>query len=198
MCEEKHRNMANCTDNEFGPVVRACRGDFDFTLLFEETILSATPSILVMVLAGARILYLRRRPKIVWARKFQLLKLVSCLYISGSSSLRVADRLPDDLDAVPDNAGRSDDIVGYTAQTTFLVRAYGGLLVVCQRHSPLFSVIFRTCSKHAPINYNDHLSAIFNLVGYRSLPNSLACCTKLFINKALHNVRRPQDNRFGS
>lgn len=68
--------MGNCTDNDFGPVVRNCRDDFDFTMLFEDTILSATPSVLMIILAAGRILYLRKRPKIVWARNFQLLKLV--------------------------------------------------------------------------------------------------------------------------
>lgn len=83
-----YQNMANCTnDNEFGPVVHACRGDFDFTMLFEETILSATPSTLLVFLAGARILYLRKRPRIVWARTFQLLKLVSCLNMPESFGL---------------------------------------------------------------------------------------------------------------
>lgn len=85
-----YQNMANCTnDNDFGPIVRACRNEFDFTMLFEETILSATPSTLLMILAGARILYLRKRPRIVWARTFQLLKLVSCLTASGNFGLLV-------------------------------------------------------------------------------------------------------------
>jgi ATP-binding cassette subfamily C (CFTR/MRP) protein 1 len=63
-------------DGDFGPVVRDYRGDFDFTLVFEDTVLSIVPSILVLVLAAGRILYLHKKPKLVWARKFQLSKVV--------------------------------------------------------------------------------------------------------------------------
>lgn len=72
----RYHNVGNCTDNDFGPVVRNCRDGFDLTILFEETILSATPSIIMMVLAAGRVFYLRKKPKLVWARGFQLFKLV--------------------------------------------------------------------------------------------------------------------------
>jgi ATP-binding cassette, subfamily C (CFTR/MRP), member 1 len=70
-------NRTLCNDRDFGPVVHDCRDDFDFTLVFEDTVLSIAPSILVLVLAAGRILYLHKKPKLVWARKFQLSKLVS-------------------------------------------------------------------------------------------------------------------------
>ena len=42
-------------ENVFGPRVRDCGTDFDFTLLFEETILFVTPLALVSLWAFVRI-----------------------------------------------------------------------------------------------------------------------------------------------
>jgi hypothetical protein len=54
----------SCTpvDNTFGPWAgEHCRGGFDFTLLFEEAILSLTPLALVLCVAPFRIFYLWRK-----------------------------------------------------------------------------------------------------------------------------------------
>ena len=69
-------NRTVCNDNDFGPVVHNCRNEFDFTLLFENTILSIIPSLLAVLFATGRVFYLRRKPKLLYARRFQLLKLV--------------------------------------------------------------------------------------------------------------------------
>ncbi|KAE8130892.1 putative multidrug resistance protein [Aspergillus pseudotamarii] len=54
------------TDNTFGPVVLSCRRTFDFTLLFEQAILSIIPSALLLVSALLRIYKLRNQtPKAV-------------------------------------------------------------------------------------------------------------------------------------
>ena len=54
--------IASCSpsaDKIFGPAVsEACRGGFDFTLLFEQSILSLAPSLLLFVCALGRILHL--------------------------------------------------------------------------------------------------------------------------------------------
>ena len=42
-------------DNDFGPAVLGCRNGFDFTLLFEQTILSLVPSLLLLLLIPFRI-----------------------------------------------------------------------------------------------------------------------------------------------
>ncbi|KAF5492420.1 ABC transporter atnG [Colletotrichum siamense] len=55
-------NSSACADSEFGPV-HGCRGDFDFSLLFEQTILSAVPSGLFLFLAAIRLLVLFPRRK---------------------------------------------------------------------------------------------------------------------------------------
>ncbi|CAH0043540.1 unnamed protein product [Clonostachys solani] len=48
-------------DDTFGPVVSHCRGGFDFTLLFEQAILSILPSVLVLAASVYRLLGLRRQ-----------------------------------------------------------------------------------------------------------------------------------------
>lgn len=54
--------MASCNDDTFGPAVAAgCRDSFDFTLLFQQGILSIGPSALLLLLAPPRILQLFTR-----------------------------------------------------------------------------------------------------------------------------------------
>ena len=48
-------------DDTFGPYAGHCRGGFDFTLLFEESILSIVPLVLLIGVIPLRILYLIRR-----------------------------------------------------------------------------------------------------------------------------------------
>ena len=53
----------SCTflDDSFGPYAEHCRGGFDFTLLFQESILSILPLVLLIGIAPLRIVYLIRR-----------------------------------------------------------------------------------------------------------------------------------------
>ena len=68
----------NClNDDDFGPVVKGCRDDFDFTLKFELIIFSLVPSSLFILLALPRCLQLHKRRKIVDAKLFLAAKLVS-------------------------------------------------------------------------------------------------------------------------
>lgn len=64
------------SDDNFGPVIHGYRDDFDFTLLFEDTILSIAPSILAFSFAVGRVLYLSNKPKLLSEKRFQLSKLV--------------------------------------------------------------------------------------------------------------------------
>ena len=48
-------------DDSFGPYAKHCRGGFDFTLLFQESILSILPLVLLIGIAPLRIVYLIRR-----------------------------------------------------------------------------------------------------------------------------------------
>ncbi|KID70390.1 ABC transporter FUM19 [Metarhizium brunneum] len=54
--------MSTCLgDNSIGPAVVGCRGDFDFTITFEETILSILPSACFIFLATPRLWVLSKR-----------------------------------------------------------------------------------------------------------------------------------------
>ena len=48
-------------DDTFGPWAGYCRGGFDFTLLFEESILSLLPLVVLLGVVPLRILYLFRK-----------------------------------------------------------------------------------------------------------------------------------------
>ncbi|KAM0669637.1 hypothetical protein ACQRIU_000032 [Beauveria bassiana] len=70
----KHRQFARAcpasADQAFGPAIRGCRSHFDFTLLFQETILTLLPCIVFILLASLRaIAVLREAPvtKTDWA-----------------------------------------------------------------------------------------------------------------------------------
>ena len=71
-------NIHSCTvqdDDVFGPVVApSCRGGFDFTLLFEQAILSCGPSALFLLILPLRIIWLYGRPVVTSQRHRALLK----------------------------------------------------------------------------------------------------------------------------
>jgi ATP-binding cassette subfamily C (CFTR/MRP) protein 1 len=68
----------NClNDDDFGPVVKGCRDDFDFTLKFELIIFSLVPSSIFVLVALLRCYQLYKRRKIVDAKLFLAAKLVS-------------------------------------------------------------------------------------------------------------------------
>jgi ATP-binding cassette, subfamily C (CFTR/MRP), member 1 len=48
-------------DNVFGPRVVSCRGDFDFTLLFEQALLSMVPSAVVIIVSVGYTFHLFRQ-----------------------------------------------------------------------------------------------------------------------------------------
>lgn len=58
-------NATQCyeIDNTFSYYAQECRDGFDFTLLFEQTILTALPLGLLILVAPARIWYLSKKSK---------------------------------------------------------------------------------------------------------------------------------------
>lgn len=54
-------SCASHPENSFGPAVEECVRVFDFTLLFEENILSILPSVILVLLAPVRLLSLRKK-----------------------------------------------------------------------------------------------------------------------------------------
>lgn len=71
----------NANDQSLGPSVLGCRGDFDFTVKFEQLFFSLTPSVIFIILSLWRIYLLAKRPTIVDAPLLRLVKLVSVLSI---------------------------------------------------------------------------------------------------------------------
>lgn len=67
---------AACNDDSFGPVVAGCRDDFDFTLVFEESIFTILPSALFLCFIPLRFWSIYRRPDAVKWPRLLLLKLV--------------------------------------------------------------------------------------------------------------------------
>ena len=70
-------------DNTFGPYAEYCRGYFDFTLLFEETILTILPLGLLLLVAPFRIAYLFKRQRKVNESPLIHLKLVGPFFRSN-------------------------------------------------------------------------------------------------------------------
>lgn len=65
-------------DNNFGPFFAIPgKATFDFTLLFEETILSIAPSALLLLLIPPRIIYLWKSPRKVISSYLLTAKIVS-------------------------------------------------------------------------------------------------------------------------
>ena len=71
-----------CMDDQFGPWAGPyCRSGFDFTLLFEETILTIPVNALLLYLAPIRIMQLLREDRKTKANWQATAKLVSSLHI---------------------------------------------------------------------------------------------------------------------
>ncbi|KAK6956896.1 hypothetical protein Daesc_002178 [Daldinia eschscholtzii] len=67
---------ANANDQSLGPSVLGCRGDFDFTVKFEQLFFVLTPSVIFILLSLWRVYLLAQRPTIVDAPLLRLVKLV--------------------------------------------------------------------------------------------------------------------------
>ncbi|KAH9430121.1 hypothetical protein MCOR02_009841 [Pyricularia oryzae] len=48
-------------DRVFGPAIQGCRSDFDFTLLFQDSVLGILPSSVLIILSASRLVFLARR-----------------------------------------------------------------------------------------------------------------------------------------
>ena len=71
-------DFLNCpSDLSFGPGVRGCRDDFDFTFKFQKIIFSILPASVLIASSAPRLVALIRRKRIVHGAWFQYTKLVS-------------------------------------------------------------------------------------------------------------------------
>lgn len=76
-------DFSGCPDDaSFGPTVRGCRGDFDFTIKFEKIFFSIIPPPIFIALSLARIVYLTRKQTIVGGALLRITKLVSLDFIA--------------------------------------------------------------------------------------------------------------------
>lgn len=67
--------MACKSDNSFGPAIEGCRHNFDFTVLFEQTVFTLAPSCLFIVLSLGALARKARAPIVVhapWLLRFKL------------------------------------------------------------------------------------------------------------------------------
>lgn len=70
--------MSAClNDAAFGPTVRGCRGNFDFTLKFEMIFLDALPTSLFIIVFLIRIVYLATQPTVAREAVLRASKTVS-------------------------------------------------------------------------------------------------------------------------
>ncbi|KAL6901054.1 P-loop containing nucleoside triphosphate hydrolase protein [Trichoderma evansii] len=74
-------------DDAFGPAVKGCRGNFDFTVTFEKSILSILPSACFAILAALRLVSLSRQPH---TTANILLRNVKVILLSGFSATQIA------------------------------------------------------------------------------------------------------------
>ncbi|KAF5660313.1 multidrug resistance [Fusarium circinatum] len=83
----------NCllhVEDTFGPVVKGCGSNFDFTLLFEETILCILPLCVAICLAVFRVTRLWKKPVIFKGCFILPLKLIAWTLVLGSQASIVA------------------------------------------------------------------------------------------------------------
>ncbi|KAM6480577.1 P-loop containing nucleoside triphosphate hydrolase protein [Trichoderma sp. SZMC 28011] len=78
---------ACANDDAFGPAVEGCRGNFDFTVAFEEVILSILPSACFAILAALRLVSLSRQSH---TTANILLRNVKVVLLSGFSATQIA------------------------------------------------------------------------------------------------------------
>jgi hypothetical protein len=71
--------LSNSSDAVFGPAYSGPMRDFDFTLLFEDTILTIVPATVFLIAAGARAIWLTSKPNKVSTSFSRLTKLVQIL-----------------------------------------------------------------------------------------------------------------------
>lgn len=70
---------ASCNDAALRPAVQGCRQDFDFTLGFEQYILTLVPAVIFILVAPFRIASLRKTPPRVRGQTLHLAKLVNLI-----------------------------------------------------------------------------------------------------------------------
>lgn len=87
-------SSVSCLSDHLWPPQNGCHGQFDFTLLFEQSVLSLIPSAALSLAAAVRIFSLSSTARQVNGRAFQVTKLVSESHSPRSGSLILTSALP--------------------------------------------------------------------------------------------------------
>lgn len=77
----------NTSNTNFGPVIheRDCRPDFDFTLLFEQSILAIGPTAILLALTGPRVAHLWKNSRKTLPSSIRYMKIVGLPYHKSST-----------------------------------------------------------------------------------------------------------------
>ncbi|KAG8355299.1 Multidrug resistance-associated protein 1 [Fusarium venenatum] len=107
------------TIRSFGPLAAGCNGVFNFTLLFEETILGLLPMLLALLLGSFRLLALRRREKLLPRNLHLYLKTASwALHVALDLTLALVIALSPSVRAT--SASTAVSAVGIVSSLAFL------------------------------------------------------------------------------
>lgn len=140
-------------DRSFGPWAGQCRGGFDFTLLFEETILALLPTCAFLLACPSRLLYLRSKPIRVKRSILMYSKLVRSLRLVSQSENVAHKRIIGSLDILHSTPNSIVDILDKTIE--FGNRGFDSTCscLVVQWHIVPSDKLFRTSENHSTINY---------------------------------------------
>lgn len=78
MAQKRSIPVKCLNDNSFGPTIRGCRSDFDFTVVFEQIMFMIVPSTILIIFGIARVMNLLGRKNIVSGEAMKIVKQVSC------------------------------------------------------------------------------------------------------------------------
>ena len=145
-------------DGSFGPIVRGCRAEFDFTTVFEQTILSILPSVCFELLALARLRILWHRPVIIGGGKLRAWKLVSCLKLLRVTAARIVNSPTDHCSYLHSSHARRPD-PGSPGSNRVCPYEYCQLYsVLPERCDNCRAVLFGACKDYATVHDTRRLS----------------------------------------
>jgi hypothetical protein len=166
-------------DDLFGPFIQGCRSNFDFTLLFEQSILSIPPAALLLVLAPPRLVRLIQSRRKTGPTPIRSIKSVSAIMKCEIQFWRLLDSCTV-LDWNP--AGSFDYLDLSSSHTCYRPSSCPVIRSFLGRHCAL---LVRTQSDPAP---NSPQSVPSILFGFRcgSSPDSISPTRWCFNTWSLH------------
>jgi hypothetical protein len=127
------------SDNVFGPAVQGCRSYFDFTLLFEQSILTIGPAAILLLCTGPRIAQLWKASKKTLPNSILHIKMVRYY----GTKIMAAIQAHNYLDHCSCFASSSSGSPCVTDENSFYQSLYPGrhsFYACCLGRSPAFSL----------------------------------------------------------